>query len=288
MDVSHSQSSRLSRFFRPLNRKGFTLIELLVVIAIIAILAAMLLPALASAKRKAQELKCKSNLKQIDLALFMYLNDFGTIARDAGTGNWIPTLGSVQNGILKASYCPLADTNNSKFASQNSGTAAYAWCGSLTATTNSGSYFLNAWIYTPDAAVTGYVGSQTSVGTAGLFGKQDAIRVTAETPLFTDGVWEDGWPNGGTSGAAGDTPPNDLYDGVVSGSAGQMMGRLCIARHGGSPASAPKTVSTTAAFRGGVNMALADGHVEYAKLDNLWSSYYWHKLSVPTKRPGLP
>ena len=66
---------------------AFTLIELLVVIAIIAILAAMLLPALAAAKKKAQMANCVSNLKQWSLTLSVYATDSSDLMPRDGTAN---------------------------------------------------------------------------------------------------------------------------------------------------------------------------------------------------------
>lgn len=107
---------------------GFTLIELLVVIAIIAILAAMLLPALAKARLKAQGTQCMSNLRQLGIAWNMYAGDNGSRLVPNGAENDQPA--SLNDPAYKPQWCPGLQYLTSELSPANQTTGpnvGYEW-----------------------------------------------------------------------------------------------------------------------------------------------------------------
>jgi len=251
--------------------RGFTLVELLVVISIIALLMAILMPALAKVREQGRSIVCQSNLRQMAMAMVLYaeVNDGKTMALEWYPGvevgkYWFfqlrPYLASNNKDQydsekeLVVGYCPATKTQTLPWGLL-AGTAKdyWRWQGA------EGSYGINMWatVYIINAA--GAVHKPPP--TFGVYWGNRIASVPGKVPFLGDCNWVGGLPldydEGPNNGGSYDY---NIEEGPWPFAPGwSNVGRWCLDRHGMA-----------------VNMGFIDGHVERVPLKQLWK-LKWHK-----------
>ncbi|MHC4496560.1 MAG: type II secretion system protein [Planctomycetota bacterium] len=250
-------------------RRGFTLIELLVVIAIIALLMAIMMPALNRVKGQAQKISCQARLKQWSLVFKLYTDDHDGYFNDrnvGASGLWMSATQSYYKDEAKMLVCPTAtrlmqnssDWGTFKAATLNNYIFSYginSWTNSVKV--DRGSRLLEwFWRNTHNMKTITY-------DTRELDGKTANPN---KIPVFGDATWYDAWPR------HTDTPSqtSDAFGIMDQGTSGEMN-HFCIDRHDGF-----------------INLLFMDWSARDIGLKELWT-LKWHRSYItngPWTRAG--
>ena len=248
-------------------KKGFTLIELLVVIAIIAMLLAILMPALGKVKEKAKATVCQTQVKQWGLAWTLYAADHDdkTITHETSmfwfyklapylADNDFGEVGGYREGSMKVLQCPSTKrwTDGVEFSWGSYGAANRMWRFKQSQGTGAdgtyteGSYTGNKWM----------LSTNSSTDRDKYF--MTMSRTKSDTPLLADGGYLRAGPT--TAEAVTSIELIDLQGGGKGDSQpmSDAIERLLLDRH---------SMATCVSF--------ADGHADRVKLTKMWS-LYWH------------
>ena len=247
---------------------GFTLIELLVVIAIIALLLAILMPALQRVRKQAETAACKANLHEWALVLVMYTNDsngfFPSVLAGSGGlyGQWTLALKPYYGEETKMWFCPLA----TKAYIHQAKEPHAAWVVSTGQTADLrpgdyGSYGINAWVYNLTNDVRGN-------GTSAVFShkyawKSTSARTQGEVPIFGDCMWRGGFPDDD------DTPQDIEEDRLIND--GESMRYFNMNRHSGA-----------------TNLVFMDFSVRQVPLKQLWRLKWNRNFNIAKPSPVWP
>ena len=258
MRISNRAGKRFLTGLTPLEKRrcfltGFTLIELLVVIAIIALLMAILMPALNRVKKQAQSIACQARLKEWGLLFKLYTDENdGYFNEGWGVGEttlWMNALRPYYNDSWDMLLCPTAtrvmesaaDWGTFKAAQRN---VALPGGGSYLYTF---SYSINSW--------TNYMHGDRGDRLEEWFWKSlHNVKGTNRIPVFGDSTWHDGWPRHTDQ-------PVELPDafGIMDQGTTQEMNHFCINRHNGF-----------------INMLFMDWSTRHVGLKENWT-LKWHR-----------